>query len=120
MAGQSPRRIFFAAAGIVVRAWPLGRLLAPRQFASRAQSRAAVDSGYRYRSRTTRRADLLRCAGHRAALNTVAIRAQVTGQIISINFRQGQEVKQGDVLAKIDPAPFKAALDQAVSKKERG
>ena len=51
------------------------------------------------------------------ALNTVAIRAQVTGQIVSINFRQGQDVKQGDVLAKIDPAPLKAALDQAVAKK---
>jgi membrane fusion protein, multidrug efflux system len=51
------------------------------------------------------------------ALNTVAIRAQVTGQIVSIDFRQGQEVKIGDVLAKIDPTPFKAALDQAVAKK---
>jgi multidrug efflux system membrane fusion protein len=53
------------------------------------------------------------------ALNTVAIRAQVNGQIVSINFRQGQEVHQGDVLAKIDPAPFKAALDQAIAKKSQ-
>jgi membrane fusion protein, multidrug efflux system len=51
------------------------------------------------------------------ALNTVAIRAQVNGQIISIDFRQGQDVKQGDVLAKIDPAPLQAALDQAIAKK---
>ena len=51
------------------------------------------------------------------ALNTVAIRAQVNGQIISIDFRQGQDVHKGDVLAKIDPAPFKAALDQAMAKK---
>jgi multidrug efflux system membrane fusion protein len=51
------------------------------------------------------------------AINTVAIRAQVNGQLVSIDFRQGQEVRQGDVLAKIDPAPFKAALDQAVAKK---
>jgi membrane fusion protein, multidrug efflux system len=53
------------------------------------------------------------------ARNTVAIRAQVNGQILSIDFRQGQEVKQGDLLAKIDPAPFKAAFDQAVSKKSQ-
>jgi multidrug efflux system membrane fusion protein len=53
------------------------------------------------------------------ARNTVAIRAQVNGQILSIDFRQGQEVKQGDLLAKIDPAPFKAAYDQAVSKKSQ-
>jgi membrane fusion protein, multidrug efflux system len=52
------------------------------------------------------------------AFNTVSIRAQVTGQIVSINFQQGHEVHQGDVLAKIDPAPFKANLDQAVAKKQ--
>jgi membrane fusion protein, multidrug efflux system len=51
------------------------------------------------------------------AFNTVAIRAQVTGQIMSIDFRQGQEVHKGDVLAKIDPAPFKAAFDQNAAKK---
>jgi membrane fusion protein, multidrug efflux system len=51
------------------------------------------------------------------AFNTVSIRAQVTGQIVSIDFRQGQEVKKGDVLARIDPAPFKANLDQAAGKK---
>jgi membrane fusion protein, multidrug efflux system len=51
------------------------------------------------------------------AFNTVAIRAQVAGQIISVDFRQGQDVKQGGVLAKIDPDPFQAALDQAIAKK---
>ena len=51
------------------------------------------------------------------ALNTVSIRAQVNGQLVSVDFRQGQDVKKGDVLAKIDPAPFKATLDQAVAKK---
>jgi membrane fusion protein, multidrug efflux system len=52
-----------------------------------------------------------------SALNTVAIRAQVNGQIISVDFVQGQDVHKGDVLAKIDPAPLQAALDQAVAKK---
>jgi membrane fusion protein, multidrug efflux system len=52
-----------------------------------------------------------------SALNTVAIRAQVTGQIISVDFQQGQDVRKGDVLAKIDPAPLQAALDEAVAKK---
>jgi membrane fusion protein, multidrug efflux system len=51
------------------------------------------------------------------ALNTVAIRAQVNGQIIAVEFRQGQDVKKGDILARIDPAPFQAAFDQAVAKK---
>ena len=52
-----------------------------------------------------------------SAFNTVALRAQVNGQIVSVDFKQGQEVKQGAVLAKIDPAPFQASLDQAVAKK---
>ena len=51
------------------------------------------------------------------ALNTVAIRAQVNGQLTSILFQQGQEVRKGDVLARIDPAPLKAVLDQAEAKK---
>src|ERR1700683_1208980 len=52
-----------------------------------------------------------------SAYNTGAIRAQVTGQLFSADFRQGQEVRQGDVLARIDPAPFKAVLDQAAARK---
>ena len=51
-----------------------------------------------------------------AAYNTVAIRAQVTGQLIAVDFRQGEEVHHGDVLAKIDPAPLQAILDQALAK----
>ena len=52
-----------------------------------------------------------------SAYNTVAIRSQVNGQIVSIDFRQGQDVHKDDVLAKIDPAPFQANLDQAIAKK---
>jgi membrane fusion protein, multidrug efflux system len=51
------------------------------------------------------------------AYNTISIRAQVTGQIVSVDFVQGQDVRKGDVLARIDPAPFKAAFDQNVAKK---
>ena len=53
------------------------------------------------------------------AYNTVAIRAQVNGQIVSVDFRQGQDVRKGDVLARIDPAPFQATLDQTVAKKKQ-
>ncbi len=48
-----------------------------------------------------------------ASRNSVKIVAQVSGQIVSINFKQGQQVKKGDVLAVIDKRPFKAALLQA-------
>jgi multidrug efflux system membrane fusion protein len=51
------------------------------------------------------------------ALNTVTIRAQVDGQIIEIAFKEGQDVKKGDVLARIDPTLYQAAFDQANAKK---
>jgi membrane fusion protein, multidrug efflux system len=51
------------------------------------------------------------------ASNTVAIRSQVDGKLVSVNFEQGQEVHRGDTLAIIDPRPFQAALDQAKGKK---
>jgi len=53
------------------------------------------------------------------ALNTVTINAQVSGQIQSINFKEGQEVKAGDVIAQIDPRTFQAAVDQAIAKQKQ-
>lgn len=47
------------------------------------------------------------------ALNTVTVRAQVTGQITKIGFTQGHMVNKGDLLAQIDPRPYEAALAQA-------
>jgi multidrug efflux system membrane fusion protein len=53
------------------------------------------------------------------ALNTVTVNAQVSGQIQSINFKEGQEVKAGDTIAVIDPRTFQSALDQATAKKRQ-
>lgn len=49
--------------------------------------------------------------------NTVVVRTRVDGQIDQIAFKEGQLVKQGDLLVQIDPRPFQAALDQAKAKK---
>jgi len=48
-----------------------------------------------------------------AAVETVQVQAQVSGQIIARNFQDGADVKKGDLLFSIDPRPFQAALDQA-------
>jgi multidrug efflux system membrane fusion protein len=51
--------------------------------------------------------------------NTVVVRTRVDGQIHEIAFKEGDLVKQGDLLAQIDPRPFQAALDQAKAKKQQ-
>ena len=55
--------------------------------------------------------------GTTKALNTVTVRPQVDGKLISIAFKEGQDVSRGDVLARIDPTTYQAQLDQALAKK---
>ena len=51
------------------------------------------------------------------AFNTVTVKAMIDGPLLSVGFKEGQDVRAGDVLAKIDPRPYQAALDQAMGKK---
>src|SRR5437879_5015230 len=53
------------------------------------------------------------------AYNTDVVRAQIQGQIISINFTEGQTVHAGDLLAQIDPRPFQAQIDQFTGNLQR-
>src|SRR5439155_3774972 len=51
--------------------------------------------------------------GNVTALNTATVRSLVTEQIVSIDFKDGQFVKKGQVLAQLDPSSLRAQLDQA-------
>lgn len=62
---------------------------------------------------------VLRGLGTVQAYNTVAVKSRVDGDIVSVDFREGQEVKEGAVLFRIDPRPYQAALDQATASMEK-
>jgi multidrug efflux system membrane fusion protein len=120
MKGRKSRRIIFAIAGLAIVgavAWVAGSRLTKS-----GAARAAAPPSVPVIATSAGQRDVpiyYDALGTVMALNTVQIRAQVNGQIVSIDFRQGQDVKKGDVLAKIDPAPFQATLDEAVAKKSQ-
>lgn len=67
---------------------------------------------------TTKDVDVfLEGVGTARARNVVTVKPQVDGKIVAIKFKEGDDVKKGDVLAKIDPTTYQAQLDQALAKK---
>src|SRR6201996_5401617 len=87
-----------------------------------AAQKGPVRNPVRVNVATVEKADFpvyLTSLGTVQAFNTVLVRSRVDGQIDKIAFKEGQEVKQGDLLTKIDPRPYQATLDQAKAKKEQ-
>jgi len=54
----------------------------------------------------------LTAVGNAMAYTTVGIKSQINGQLVEVRFKEGQEVRKGDLLFVIDPRPFEAALRQ--------
>ena len=54
----------------------------------------------------------LRAVGIVEAYSTVSVRSQITGTLTNVHFKEGQDVKKGELLFTIDPRPFEAALKQ--------
>src|ERR1700685_1458014 len=53
------------------------------------------------------------------AYNTVVVRSQIQGQLVSIDFTEGQTVHAGDLLAQIDPRPYQAQIEQLTANRDR-
>ena len=112
-AGRSDRRGWLFGLAEIPRRDPTPRRRTPRR---RAPARAAVP----VKIAPVEKADFpvyLTGLGTVQGFNTVLVRTRVDGQIDKIAFKEGQFVKEGDLLVQIDPRPFQAALDQAKAKK---
>ncbi len=59
--------------------------------------------------------DFLEFSGRLDAVYSVDVRARVTGYVVATPFKEGDLVKKGDILYKIDPRPYKAKLDDALA-----
>ena len=57
--------------------------------------------------------------GTAQAYNSVSVKSRVDGQIVKVDFKEGQDVKEGDPLFQIDPRPYQAALAQAEAMKQK-
>ncbi len=61
----------------------------------------------------------LQAIGNVEAYASVAVKSRVDGQILEVQFREGQEVRKGEILFRIDPRPFEAAQRQAEAQAAR-
>jgi membrane fusion protein, multidrug efflux system len=95
----------------------VARLLqVPSADAAAAPARSAGAAPVPVAAATVSRADLpvkLTALGSVAAFNTVTVRPRVDGQLMRVAYREGQFVRQGALLAQIDPRPFEVQLEQA-------
>jgi len=111
--GKSPYRQTFAVLVLYVStAALLGCSSSSKTGTARASTQSVVPVGVA----TTLRRDVpvyLKGLGSVTASNTVSVKSRVDGQLAQVNFKEGQNVNKGDLLAVIDPRPYQVALDQA-------
>jgi multidrug efflux system membrane fusion protein len=62
---------------------------------------------------------VLRALGTVTPIQTVNVKTQITGQLVDVYFKEGQMVKQGDLLAQVDPRPYDVALQQVIGQQQR-
>ncbi len=109
---KSSRLLLFATFTVVAAAACLAGCSGSKPNTARASTQTVVPVSVA----TAERRDVpvyLKGLGTVTASNTVSVKSRVDGQLAQINFKEGQHVNQGDLLAVIDPRPFQVALEQA-------
>lgn len=94
----------------------------PRVFRRGAESGRGTGPVHAIRATAARVGDLdvtLSALGTVTASNTATVKPRVSGQLVNVHFREGQLVKAGDLLAEIDPRPFRIQLEQARAQRLR-
>src|SRR5580698_7714907 len=107
--------------GLIVPAVLLGAVVLWRLTGPAAAADPAPSSAVPVTTASARVQDVpeyLRGLGTVQALNIVQIKAQVNGTLIALPVEQGHEVHKDEIVAQIDPRPFKAALDQAMAQRD--
>jgi multidrug efflux system membrane fusion protein len=94
---------------LVLGAW---RLLIPPKLSGKGQEQAPQQVGAAKIGKGDIR-DVLTGLGTVTPLATITVQTQISGQLMSVGFKEGQVVQKGDFLVQIDPRPYQAALDRA-------
>ena len=114
-----PRVALAAAAVLIVVALAVSRA---RHGVQAADDRQAITPAVAVDAATVARRDVpvyLEGLGTAQAFYTVKVTARVDGQLDRVDFTEGQTLRKGQVLAQIDPRPFKAALDAALAQRAK-
>ncbi|BCL74481.1 multidrug transporter [Jeongeupia sp. HS-3] len=116
---RTPHRRWWIAAIIVVLAgggWLLMREAPPTTAKAGGRGGMAMNGPQPVQAKPVTTGDMpvyLSGLGTVTAANTVTVRSQVGGQLMKLHFSEGQIVKEGQLLAEVDPRPFQVALTQA-------
>lgn len=118
--GRRTRRNWYvaAAAGAILAGagvWGLSAHTAMPEQGTVPPSPPVVTVALPLRENVTNRTEL---TGQFSAVNQVGLRAQVSGYLTEIHFRDGQIVRKGDLLFVIDPRPYEIQLQQATAQRE--
>jgi membrane fusion protein, multidrug efflux system len=114
---QRRRWIIYAVAIVVFAggAWYFAVQSAPQRQSVYGSFRRDRNLAVPVRAEAARKQDVaihLRAIGTVVPLNTVVVRSRVEGQLLKVHFTEGQEVKEGQLLAEIDPEPYRLRLAQ--------